>query len=87
MIALSLILSVIFVFLCAKFPKCVVYTGIVVTFVVYAGLIVLAIIAKIWVIAVITIIVALLNACLLYCYRNQIKIGIVLLGLTGNFMT
>jgi len=87
MLFLSIFLAIIFVFLCAKFPKCVVYSGIVITFVVYLALIVLGIIMKVWALAIVVLIVALLNACMLWCFRKQIKVGIVLLGISGNFMT
>lgn len=87
MIALSVVLSVIFVFLCAKFPKCVVYTAIVVTFLVYLAIIILGFIIQQYALAIVFIVILLLNACMLYCLRRQIKIGIVLLGVSGTFMT
>jgi hypothetical protein len=86
MIFLSATLSMIFIILCAKFPKCVVYTAIITTFVIYLALIVLGIVMHVWALTVVFIIVAALNACMLYCWRDQIKIGIVLLGASGTFM-
>lgn len=69
MIALSCALSVIFIVLCAKFPKCVVISGIVVTFVCYLAVIVLAFMAKQFILAIIVLVVALINALMLYCWR------------------
>lgn len=83
MLVLSIFLSITFVFLCSKFPKCVVYTAIITTFILYIAIIVLAIIAGVWALAIVTIVVALITACLLYCFRKQIQIGIILLKISG----
>ncbi len=83
MIVLSILLSITFIFLCSKFPKCVVYTAIITTFLLYLAIIILAFIAGIWALAIVTIVVALLTACFLWCFRKQIQVGIVLLGISG----
>lgn len=86
MIALSIFFSVIFVILCAKFPKCVVYFGIFFTFACYLAVIIMAFAMKQFVLAFIVLAVAFINGILLYCWREQIKIGIALLKASGTFM-
>ncbi len=86
MIAVAIVLSIIFVFLSAKFPRCVVYTGIIFTFVLYLTLIVLGIIIGVWALVIVVALVALINACVLWCWRDKLKVGIALLGASGEFM-
>jgi hypothetical protein len=69
MVVLSFAFSIIYVLLCAKFPKIVVYTSIIVTFLAYLALIILGIMMQQWLVVVLSIIGALLNACILYCFR------------------
>lgn len=86
MIALSCVLSVIFIVLCAKFPKCVVISGIIVTFLCYLAIIIIAFMLKQFVLAFIILAVAFVNGLMLYCWREQIKVGIALLQASGTFM-
>lgn len=69
MIALSVILSIIFIVLCAKFPKPVVYFGIGLTFLCYLAVIVMAFAMKQFVLAFVLLLVAAVNAAVLYCFR------------------
>lgn len=39
-----------------------------------------------FILAFVTLTVAAINACMLYCWRDKIKIGIVLLKVSGIFM-
>jgi hypothetical protein len=86
MIFLSIILSILFVILTVKFPKCVVYTGIVVTFLIYIALIILGIVIEVYALSIVMAVILVLNACVLWCARHQIKVGIVLLKVSGLFM-
>ena len=87
MMVLSSFLSVIFVFLTKAFPKCVVYSMIVLTFIIYIVLIILGFIVKNIGLSVVFIIVLLLNAIILVCYWSYIKIGIILIQCAGMFIT
>ena len=86
MIALSIFLSITFIILCAKFPKCVVYSGILFTFACYLTIIILAFAMKQWILGFVVLFIAAFNAFMLYCWREQIKIGIALLKASGTFM-
>lgn len=86
MIVLSFVLSVIFIVLCAKFPKCVVVSGIIVTFLCYLAIIITAFMLKQFILAFVILAVAFVNAIMLYCWREQIKVGIALLQASGTFM-
>lgn len=72
MIFLGIGLSVIYVILCSKFPKCVVYTSIVGTLLVYVGLIIVGIALQVYALAVIFAIVLAINLLMLWCYWNWI---------------
>lgn len=87
MMVLSCCLSVLFVFLSKTFPKCVVYSMIVLTFLVYLGLIILGFVIGNTALGIVFIIVLLINALILWCYWEYIKIGIVLLECAGRFIT
>lgn len=87
MMVLSICLSVLFVFLTKAFPKCVVYSMIVLTFVVYLVLIIIGFVMENIALSVVFIIVLLINAIILWCYWGYIKIGIVLIECAGKFIT
>ena len=84
MMVLSICLSVLFVFLTKAFPKCVVYSMIVLTFVVYLVLIIIGFVMENIALSVVFIIVLLINAIILWCYWGYIKIGIVLIECAGG---
>ena len=86
MMVLSLLMSIIFVFLCGKFPKCIVYTSIIFTFAIYLGLIIVGFVIKSYGLAISFIIVLLINALMLWCNKDKIRVGIVLLKVSGDFM-
>ena len=86
MMILSLLMSIIFVFLCGKFPKCVVYTSIVFTFAIYIGLVILGFVIKNYGLVISFIIVLLINALMLWCYKDKIRVGVILLKVSGDFM-
>jgi hypothetical protein len=69
MIVLACVLSVIFIILCAKFPKCVVVSGIVVTFLCYLAIIIIAFMLKQFILAFIVLAIAFVNGLMLYCWR------------------
>lgn len=87
MCVLSAALSVIYIFLAKTFPKCVVYSMIVLTFLVYIALIIVGVVTKIYTLAIVFGIILVINALILWCYWGYISIGIKLLGVAGRFIT
>ncbi len=83
MIMLSNALGVIFVLLTKSFPKCMVYTSIIVTFLFFIAIIVISIVLEIYALTVVFGIITLLTALILCCNWSKIKIGIVLIGTAG----
>ena len=87
MFAFSILLSFIYILLVRMFPKCMVYTVIVLTFVLYIALTVLGFIIQNYYIAAIGILMILVTALMLCCCWSKIKIGIQLLKAAGEFIT
>ena len=87
MMALSICLSILFVFLSRMIPKCLIYSMIVLTFLVYLAVIILGIVSGNIALAVVFIIILLINALILWCYWDYIQIGLVLLECAGRFIT
>eukprot|EP00919_Chromeraceae_sp_WS-2016_P066568 GHVR01157501.1.p1 GENE.GHVR01157501.1~~GHVR01157501.1.p1 ORF type:complete len:208 (+),score=-18.05 GHVR01157501.1:283-906(+) len=87
MLWLSIALSIIFILLCKAFPKCVVYSMIVLTFLVYIALIIVGIVVKSYALSAVFGVILLLNICILYCYWEYIEVGIVLIKVSGDFIT
>ena len=87
MIALSIGLSILFVVLSRLFPKCMVYSMIVLTFLVYIAVIVLGVVISNYALAIVFGIVLVINVIILWCYWAYISIGIVLLQCAGRFIT
>jgi hypothetical protein len=86
MIFLGIGLSIVYVVLCSKFPACVVYSSIVGTLLVYAGLVLTGIVLQNYTLAGVFGVILLINVCILWCYWSWIKVGIVLAKVSGDFL-
>ena len=87
MVALSIALSIILVVLSRLFPKCMVYTMMALTLLVYIGVIVLGIVIGNTALAIVFGIILVINLIILWCYWGYIQIGIKLLECAGRFIT
>lgn len=83
----SIALAVIFLLLLKFFPKCMIYTMIGLIFCVFAALIVFGIINQIWWMVITFAITLAITACLLFCFRDRIATGIVLLRVATTFLS
>lgn len=83
----SIALSIAFLFLLKLFPGCMIYTFIVLIFLVFAALIVFGAINQIWWMVIVFGISILLTALMLWCCRNKIKTGILLIKVASTFLT
>lgn len=83
----SLVLSFAYVFLIKMFTKVMVYTTMVLTLVVFLALAIYGIVIDQIGLTIAMGITLLLYCCILFCLRDKIKIGIVLVKLATNFMT
>jgi len=72
MIFLGIGLSIIYVVLCSKFPKCIVYTSIIGTLLIYVGLIIVGIVLQIYALSIAFAIVLAINLLILWCYWSWI---------------
>jgi hypothetical protein len=79
MFCFSLVLAIVFLLLIKKFTQCMVYSMIILIFLVYAALIVFGIINKIWWMVVVFVIVFAVTALLLCCFWSKLQTGIMLL--------
>ena len=79
MIALAFVLSLAFMCLLAKFPKCMFYSMLAFTAIVLIILVILMFVAGAVVGGVILLVILLIYGCFLYCARDKIRIGITLL--------
>jgi hypothetical protein len=87
MFAFSLFLSIIFIFLIYKFPRCMIYTMIIFIFLIYITLIILGAISGILWMVVTFSLMLVINAILLWCFWSRITTGIMLLQLTTSLIT
>lgn len=87
MFFLSLILAVGFIFLVKKFPKCMIYSMIVAFYLILVALIVLGIINGIWWLVITFGVMLLVTSCILFCFRDRIVTGIILLRVSANFIS
>lgn len=87
MIFLSIGLSIIFIVLCSKIPKIMAYFCIFGTLLVYVALIVIGLVTKVYALTVIFAIVLAINLLILWCYWEWIQVGIVVLKVSGDFLT
>jgi hypothetical protein len=87
MFCFSLIIAVIFLFLIHKFPRCMIYTMIILIFLVYAALIVFGALYHIWWMVIVFSITLVVNAIVLKCFWGLIQRGILLLQLTTTMLT
>lgn len=79
MFGLSIVVSVIFLLLVKKFPKCMVYTMIVLTILLLIALIIFGIIKSNWWLVIVCGIFLLVTIIALACCWKKLKIGIKLL--------
>ena len=79
MFALSLVLSILYLLLIKRFPGCMIYTMIILLFLIFFALIVFGIITKNWWMVIVFGLTALILGCVLFCFRSRIKTGILLL--------
>jgi len=86
MLFLSIFLSVGFIFMCKMFPKCMVYSMIIGTLLVYIGLIIFGIVIESYAISAVFGIMLIINLIILWCYWSRIQIAIVLLEVSGIFI-
>ena len=86
MIALSVVLAIVFLLLLMKFPKCMFYTMLAVTTLLMIVLAIVCFAQGIIVMGIIILVALFFFGCFLYCCRDQIEIGIVLLGLASRFI-
>ena len=87
MFFLAIVLSILFMFLIKKFPKCMVYSMIVMIYLVFIALIVLGIINQIWWMVASFAISLLVITCILFCFRSSLSTGIVLLQVASTFLS
>lgn len=87
MLALSSILSFVTVLMAKSFPKVTMYFLIGFTFAVYAALIAVGFIFTIYALAIVFIIVLVINAIMLCCLWDYIKIGLKLMECAARFIT
>lgn len=83
----SIAVSIVFLFLLKLFPKCMIYTFIGLIFLVFAALIVFGAINKIWWMVIVFGIAILLTALMVWCCRNKIHTGILLMKVATTFLT
>ena len=87
MFALSLFLSIIFLLLLKKFPKCMVYSMIVLLLLIFLLIMVYAIVINIPGLAIGFGIALFFIILMLICFRKKIKTGIMLLQVSADFLT
>jgi hypothetical protein len=83
----AFLISIIYILLIKNYPKCMVYTLLIMTFLILLAILIYSLYAAIWGLAIATGISILLFALFLYCVRNQIETGIVLLKVASEFIT
>ncbi len=71
-LALSVVLSFLYVFLIKAMPRCMVYSMMVLTGLLLLGVAIAAIVLDIIPLAIMAIIILLIYGCLLYCLRDKI---------------
>lgn len=87
MIVLSVVLSLLFLLLLIKFPKCMFYSMLI-----FGGLLILALaiimfIAGSYVGGALILVLFLIFAVVMYCNRDKIQIGVVLLETAARFIS
>lgn len=87
MFFLSIILAIIFLFMVKKFPKCVIYSLIILFYCVLIALIILGIVNGIWWMVATFGVLILVVTCVLYCFRDRIQTGILLLKVAADFIS
>lgn len=87
MFFLSLVLAIIFLFMVKKFPKCMIYSLIIVFYLVLIALIILGIVNGIWWMVATFGVILLVISCVLYCFRSRILTGILLLKVAADFIS
>ena len=87
MFILSIFIAIIFVLLLKKFPACMVYGMIACIFVVLIAVIILGFIVKNYWLSILAVIILLVLAIFLFCCRDKIRMGIILLQVSAEFIS
>lgn len=87
MFVLSLVIAIAFLLLLKNFPGCMVYTMIVLIIILFVALIVLGIVYEIYGLSIGFGIALLILIIVLFCFRDKIKTGILLLKVAADFLT
>jgi hypothetical protein len=85
--ALGIVLSFLVIIGASKIPKCMIYSMIAITFVLLVIGIIVSIIFKVYTMAIIIAIVLAVWLCIFCCLKKQLQVGIMLLKVTGSFIT
>lgn len=86
MILLSIVISIVFLMLLVKFPKPMFYAMIIITFLILLAVVIVSFIAGAIVVGISAMIILLIYGCFLFCVRDKIPEGIVLLRLASSFI-
>lgn len=87
MFAFALFLSIIYLVLLKNFPKCMIYTMIILIYIILIALIIVGAVNRQWWMVIVFGILTLILTCILYCFRDRIKVGILLLKVSAQFLT
>lgn len=87
MLVLSILIAIIFVLLLKKFPACMVYGMIALIFIVLIAVIILGFVVSNYWLSIICVVILLFLALFLFCYREKLKLGILLLEVAADFIT
>jgi len=87
MMAMSLILSLVFICFVKAFTRCMVYSMIVITIVALIVMVVISAINGIWALLIGAAIVLLIVVIIVACYWSDIRTGTILLEISSKYMT
>lgn len=87
MFFLSIVLAIGYILLIKNFPKCMIYSMILLFYLVLVALIVLGIINQIWWMVITFGVIILITTCILFCFRDRIVTGIILLKVASSFIS
>lgn len=86
MVGLAIILSVIFLVLLIKFPRCMFYTMLAVALILITALMVLMFYSGVIIAGIVLLLMLLGFGCFLFCVRGKIRAGVVLLNTASKFI-
>lgn len=87
MFVLSFVMSIVFLLLVKKFTKCMVYTLIVLFYLAVIALIVIGAINGYWWMVIVFGITLLITTCMLCCFKERIRVGILLMQVASQFIS